>query len=153
MELYSRPETETKVDSLPHIEIDMLQCPQGCVCQYAHLMDLHISRWINYMQQKYKRSTFHQENQAETSTEEDEENLVNNNESTYEGDMSYLKNPFIKQATCIIQEDTDAKALINVLPHDMQALILLYTGVGRNKSGMMQSPQFSGFMCLFFILI
>lgn len=126
--LFNKPETEMKIhdDSLPRIEVDMFKCPKGCVCQYAHLLDLPISHWINDMQQKHSNGN---------SVAADEEDLINNNESTYEGDLDYVINPFIKQATCIIQEDTDAESLINALPHDMQALVLLYTGIGKNKTG------------------
>ncbi|XP_046812565.1 toll-like receptor 3 [Lucilia cuprina] len=131
MDYYKQPETEVNINSIPAIEIDMPQCPQGCVCQYAHFMDLPISRWINYMQQKYLSPQQNEDN--ETNNNDSDADLMDN-ESSYEGDYSYLTNPFIKQATCIIQEDTDAEQLIKTLPHDMQALILLYTGVGKNKT-------------------
>ncbi|XP_075149216.1 uncharacterized protein LOC142223241 [Haematobia irritans] len=127
--LYNKPETEIKSDSHPTIEVDTLFCPQGCVCQYAHLSDLPISHWINNMQQKFSSS----KDNSITETP-DEQDLINNNESNYGGDLSYLDNPFIKQSTCIIQEDTDTEKLINSLPHDIQALVLLYTGIGRNKT-------------------
>lgn len=123
---YNKPEAEIKSDLTPTIEVDTLKCPQGCVCQYAHLMDLPISRWINHMQQRYLNSNNNVDNT---------EDLINNNESSFENDLSYTMNPFIKQATCIMQEDTNAENLINALPHDMQALVLLYTGIGRNKTG------------------
>lgn len=126
---YFKPETEVSTNSIPVVEIDMPQCPQGCVCQYAHLMDLPISRWINHMQQKYFLSTQNEDNEL------NENDDLKNNESSYEEDYNYLMNPLIKQATCIIQEDTDVKQLINSLPNDMQALILLYTGIGKNKTG------------------
>ncbi|XP_073822727.1 uncharacterized protein [Musca autumnalis] len=121
---YNKPEEEIKSDLIPKIEVDTLKCPQGCVCQYAHLMDLPISRWINHMQQRYSYSN----------DNDGTEDLINNNESSYEGDLSYTMNPFVKQATCIMQEDTNAEKLINALPHDMQALVLLYTGMGKNKT-------------------
>ncbi|XP_065358739.1 toll-like receptor 3 [Calliphora vicina] len=135
MKYYKQPETEVNINSIPVIEIDMPQCPQGCVCQYAHLMDLPISRWINYMQQRYSTPMPNEDNENDiNNVNEDSDSDLMNNESSYESDYSYLMNPFIKQATCIIQEDTNTEQLINSLPHDMQALILLYTGVGKNKT-------------------
>lgn len=128
------PETEVNINSIPVVEIDMPQCPQGCVCQYAHLMDLPISRWINYMQQKYLLSPNEQQQQVEQNGDNENDEDFMNNDSSY-GSEDYIMNPFVKQATCIIQEDTDTQELINSLPHDMQALILLYTGVGKNKTG------------------
>lgn len=109
----------------------MPQCPQGCVCQYAHLTDLPISRWINYMQQKYSTANIYAYSDSDNNG--DTFDAIESNESSY--DDGYLSIPFIKQATCIIQEDTDTDQLIKILPNDMQALILLYTGIGKNKTG------------------
>ena len=111
----------------------MPQCPQGCVCQYAHLTDLPISRWINYMQQKY--STTYLYANSDSDDNGDTFDAMESNESPYDGGYSTI--PFIKQATCIIQEDTDIDQLIKILPNDMQALILLYTGIGKNKTGVL----------------
>lgn len=61
--------------------------------------------------------------------------LINENEAVFEKDESFLFNPLMKQATCILQEDSDPIDLINSLPHDLQALVMLYTGEGRNKTG------------------
>ncbi|XP_013102275.2 toll-like receptor 13 [Stomoxys calcitrans] len=124
--LYNKPEAEMKSGSEATIEVDALHCPQGCVCQYAHFSDLPISHWINFMQQKASSSA--------TGNAAPDDDLINDNESNYEGDLSYLINPFVKQSTCIIQEDTDTEKLIGTLPHDIQALVLLYTGIGRNKT-------------------
>lgn len=111
------------------VEIDINKCPQGCVCQYAHFRDLPISRWINYMNQK---------RDSVRSAEEDSlsaDDLLDENESSYGADLNDHLNPFIKQATCIIQDHTDLESLVKALPHDIRALILLYTGVTQNKTG------------------
>lgn len=68
------------------------------------------------------------------------ESASNSNEATYESvdgdndDDAYSENPYMKQATCILQEESDVEELIQKLPHDLHALILLYTSSGRNKS-------------------
>lgn len=118
---YKQQEMEVNINSTSAIEIDMPQCPQSCVCQYAHLNDFPISRWINLMQKKYLY------------VQQSEENEVY--ELSHERANNFLLNPLIKQATCIIQEDTNSEQLIKNLPNDVQALILLYTGAGKNKTG------------------
>lgn len=40
------------------------------------------------------------------------------------------RNPFVKQATCIMETESDAEHLAKLLPHDIQTLILLYSGSG-----------------------
>uniref|UniRef100_A0A1A9W5K1 LRRCT domain-containing protein n=1 Tax=Glossina brevipalpis TaxID=37001 RepID=A0A1A9W5K1_9MUSC len=122
-------ENEQIESDIPMVEIDINKCPQGCVCQYARFMDLPISRWINYMNQK--RESVRSANKESLSADD----LLDENESSsYEGDLSYHSNPFIKQATCIIQDHTNLESLVQALPHDIRALILLYTGVSQNKT-------------------
>uniref|UniRef100_A0A1B0G2M8 LRRCT domain-containing protein n=1 Tax=Glossina morsitans morsitans TaxID=37546 RepID=A0A1B0G2M8_GLOMM len=119
---------ESDVSQPLMVEIDINKCPQGCVCQYAHFRDLPISRWINYMNQK---------RDSVRSAEEDSlsaDDLLDANESSYGADLNDHLNPFIKQATCIIQDHTDLESLVKALPHDIRALILLYTGVTQNKT-------------------
>ncbi|XP_004519320.1 toll-like receptor 3 isoform X1 [Ceratitis capitata] len=113
--------------TLPHeplLEIDTLQCPLGCVCQYAHFTELPISRWIQHLQAR--RAAAVAEDDAW-----DYERAFDSNEADSD---TYLTNPYMKQATCILQEETDVEDLIQKLPHDLHALILLYTSSGRNKS-------------------
>ncbi|XP_055386155.1 leucine-rich repeat-containing protein 15-like isoform X2 [Condylostylus longicornis] len=104
-------------------DYDNINCPKQCFCQNAHFMDLSISRWINFM-----NSGNNQMNKLNYK----EEDLVNNNEALYEGDDSYLTNPLIKQATCILQRNTDPKELFEQLPHDIQSLVILYSETKHN---------------------
>lgn len=46
-------------------------CPNQCVCQYSHLMDLSIARWMNSFETAINTGQFMEKN---------EENLVNDNE-------------------------------------------------------------------------
>lgn len=108
-----------------------MKCPRGCVCQYAHFMDLPISRWINYLQVKRPDRSVG----SRGSSQETQEELVNDNEVMYEGDDSFMDNPFIKQATCILQVENDLNELVTQLPADLQALVILYTAEGKNKTG------------------
>lgn len=41
-------------------------------------------------------------------------------------------NPLVKLATCILQPGNKPKDFIDSLPHDIQALVILYTGQGYN---------------------
>lgn len=79
--------------------------------------------------------TRHETIKSTTYTDNNDEDLINDNETVFEGDDSFLTNPFVKQATCILQENNNPEELVNNLPHDLQALILLYTGIGKNKTG------------------
>lgn len=133
---YKQPETEMNTNGIPIIEIDMSQCPQECVCQYAHLIDLPISRWINFMQKHILVKAQNEENDLDEHETDNNVNKADSNEQWPSGGVeNYKTNPFIKQATCIIQEDTETERLISSLPNDMQALVLLYTGVGKSKMG------------------
>lgn len=130
--------TEVPQLALPHehmqLAIDTLQCPTGCVCQYAPFAELPISRWIQHMHaQRPGAEQLHGIWSYERAS--------NSNEATYEnvdgdgdGDDTYLTNPYMKQVTCILQEESDVEELTHKLPHDLHALILLYTSSGRNKS-------------------
>ncbi|XP_067620774.1 insulin-like growth factor-binding protein complex acid labile subunit [Eurosta solidaginis] len=122
-------------DSLePQLEIDTLKCPVGCVCQYAHFDELSISRWIQHMQARRP------DGGAKADENEDDEwgygRAFSSNEadSGSDSDGLDLTNPYIKQATCILQEESNVDEWIHALPHDLHALILLYTSSGQNKS-------------------
>uniref|UniRef100_A0A034VCG2 Leucine-rich repeat-containing protein 4B n=1 Tax=Bactrocera dorsalis TaxID=27457 RepID=A0A034VCG2_BACDO len=131
--------TEVPPLELPHehtqqLAIDTLQCPTGCVCQYAPFAELPISRWIQHMQAQRPGA------QPVDDIWSNERASRNSNEATYDNfdddanDDAYTTNPYMKQATCILQEESDVEDLIQKLPHDLHALILLYTSSGRNKS-------------------
>ncbi|XP_053961152.1 insulin-like growth factor-binding protein complex acid labile subunit [Anastrepha ludens] len=126
----------------PQLEIDTLQCPVYCVCQYAHFIELPISRWIQHMQARRPRSDgdaadgedadvwhFNHDDRYEQAHKSDKDLY-----ESYGDDDAYLTNPFMKQATCILQEDTNIEELTQALPHDLHALVLLYTSSGKNKS-------------------
>ncbi|XP_017475842.1 PREDICTED: plant intracellular Ras-group-related LRR protein 4-like [Rhagoletis zephyria] len=122
----------------PQLEIDTLQCPVDCVCQYEHFNELPISRWIQYMQANRPGSSdtvADEEDIWQYDRDERYEQTFSSGESGDEDDSdAFLTNPFMKQATCIIQEWTNIEELIQMLPHDLHALVLLYTSSGRNKS-------------------
>ncbi|EDV99015.1 GH13634 [Drosophila grimshawi] len=84
----------------PQVELDVMSCPVSCVCQYAPFNELPIARWVNHMTS---------EEGADSYTE-------------------YLMPNHIKLATCLLQEQGETQALLNALPIDLQALILLHTG-------------------------
>lgn len=105
-------------------------CPQQCVCQYAHFMDLSIAKWINAIEtRKQKGHEF---------VEEEHEDPVNENEAYFEGDESFKFNNevLLKFVMCMMTSHINPKDLIDSLPHDVQALVLLYTGKDQNASGM-----------------
>uniref|UniRef100_A0A0A1X3Y8 Insulin-like growth factor-binding protein complex acid labile subunit n=1 Tax=Zeugodacus cucurbitae TaxID=28588 RepID=A0A0A1X3Y8_ZEUCU len=130
------PPLQLPHEPTPQLAIDTLQCPMGCVCQYAPFAELSISRWIQHMQTR--RSGAQQADDIWAN----ERVRSNSNEATYDNsdddadddDDAYLTNLYMKQATCILQEESDVEELIQQLPHDLHALILLYTSSGRNKS-------------------
>ena len=53
----------------------------------------------------------------------------------FEDDSSFVNNDLVKFAMCMLQTNMDAKNLISTLPHDVQALVLIYTDNGRYMSG------------------
>lgn len=67
-------------------------------------------------------------------SQETQDELVNDNEVMFESDEGFNENPFIQQVTCILQVDNDVRELVNQLPVDLQALVLLYTAQGNNKT-------------------
>ncbi|XP_055853024.1 leucine-rich repeat-containing protein 15-like [Episyrphus balteatus] len=114
----------------PSVPQAYMKCPKGCVCQYAHFMDLQISRWINFMQIKHQDRSIG----SRGSSQETQEELVNENEVMFDGDEGFNDNPFIQQVTCILQVENDVSELVSQLPVDLQALVLLYTAEGKNKT-------------------
>ncbi|KAJ6639684.1 TLR4 interactor with leucine rich repeats [Pseudolycoriella hygida] len=94
-------------------------CPNSCVCQQSHFMDLSIARWIQTRQSGYDETA-----QAQT----------NENEAYYENDMSHTFNPFIKFAMCMLTDNGNIKNLLISLPQDVEALVLLYSGDNKNVS-------------------
>lgn len=90
-------------------------CPNQCICQYLHLKDLSIARWI---------SIYNSERQ-----ETDKNITIKHNEESDD------KNEKVKLAMCMLQSDFNAKNFILSLPQDIEALVLLYTGTKDNLTG------------------
>jgi len=83
-------------------EQDRFSCPLSCSCQFTVFNELPIARWVNHM----------------TSD--------NNNSDLDDSDLQIPSK--IKLATCLLQEKSGTQTLLNALPIDLQALILLHTG-------------------------
>lgn len=120
-------------------------CPQHCVCQYAHRMDLPISRWIHSVETRQRKG-------HEFVDLNDEPLLNNNNEVTFtilkkysqylcdfqvtfDDDISPQNNELLKFTMCLLQSNTEPKDLIASLPHDVEALVILSTESRKNMSG------------------
>ncbi|KAH8288966.1 hypothetical protein KR054_010002 [Drosophila jambulina] len=78
---------------------EVYSCPKSCVCQHAVFEKLPIVRWAKY----YKATG-------------------GNN------DDKFVLPPLTKLATCLLQPKSETQKLLDSLPANLQALILLYTG-------------------------
>ncbi|XP_037026204.1 toll-like receptor 3 [Bradysia coprophila] len=96
-------------------------CPNNCVCQQSHFMDLSIARWIQTRQSGYGTITRPETNE-------------NGNEAYYEDDTGNTFNPFIKFAMCMMVDNGNTQNLLISLPQDVEALVLLYSGDNKNVS-------------------
>lgn len=66
-------------------DVNMI-CPQHCVCQYAHRMDLPVSRWIHSVETRQRK--------GHEFTEFEEDNNENNNEVNLIFDKIYKIDKF-----------------------------------------------------------
>ena len=117
-------------------------CPQHCVCQYAHRMDLSISRWVHSVEKRQKKG--HE-------FVESDEDAISNNEVRFEyekkritmkpsqipidDDIGPHNNELLKFTMCLLPSNIEPKDLIASLPHDVEALVLLSTENRKNLSG------------------
>jgi len=83
-------------------EQDRFICPLSCSCQFAAFNELPIARWVNHM--------------------------ISDNDDSDLNDSDLPIPSRIKLATCLLQEKSGTQTLLNALPIDLQALILLHTG-------------------------
>lgn len=104
-------------------------CPNQCVCQRSYFNDLPISRWIMHFDNILDGKTH--------SNIEDDKSEATKNEAYYEDDKSHHKNRPVKFVMCMVQADTNVKALLMSIPQDVNALSLLYTGSKTNYTGML----------------
>ncbi|KAG5678342.1 hypothetical protein PVAND_008027 [Polypedilum vanderplanki] len=101
-------------------------CPQHCVCQYAHRMDLPIARWIHSVETRQRKG--HEFIGFE------EDNNENNNEVNFDDDILPVNNELLKFTMCLVPSHMEPKDLIASLPHDVQALVILSTENRKNMS-------------------
>ncbi|KAH8251991.1 hypothetical protein KR032_001789 [Drosophila birchii] len=94
------------------LEQEVFSCPNSCVCQYAAFEKLPIVRWVNY----YK------------------ETGGNNNHK--------LRPSLTKLATCLLQPKGETQRLLDLLPANLQALILLYTGGNQENQLLVNASDF-----------
>lgn len=87
-------------------------CPNQCNCQYLPVKDLSIARWISIY-----------------NTEETVKNITTKDNTNSD------KSEKIKFAMCMLQTDFNSKIFISSLPQDIEALVILYTGIEYNITG------------------
>ncbi|CRL06507.1 CLUMA_CG019640, isoform A [Clunio marinus] len=101
-------------------------CPQHCVCQYAHRMDLSISRWIHAVETRQRK--------GHEFVDSSEDALTNNEVVTFEDDIQPQNNELLKFTMCLLPSNIEPKDLIASLPHDVEALVILSTENRKNLS-------------------
>jgi hypothetical protein len=119
-------------------------CPHHCVCQYAHRMDLSISRWIHEIETRQRKGHEFTDSDEEAANNEVKlrfELEVGNRTSgfslqiPFEDDISPQNNELLKFTMCLLPSNIEPKDLIASLPHDVEALVLLSTENRKNLSG------------------
>uniref|UniRef100_A0A336KGJ0 CSON009823 protein n=1 Tax=Culicoides sonorensis TaxID=179676 RepID=A0A336KGJ0_CULSO len=95
-------------------------CPNWCACQYLHMNDLSVMRWISGMTGKIPR--------FETYTAEETNDAILDDELSGRSE----DNPLVKSATCFLQQNMNIKDFIASLPQDLQVLVILYGGGTQN---------------------
>lgn len=119
-------------------------CPHHCVCQYAHRMDLSISRWVHEIETRQKKGHEFTDSDEEAANNEVKmrfELEVGNRTSgffqqiPFEDDISPQNNELLKFTMCLLPSNIEPKDLIASLPHDVEALVLLSTENRKNLSG------------------
>lgn len=124
-------------------DISMI-CPHHCVCQYAHRMDLSISRWVHEVETRQKKGHEFVDSDEEAANNEVinfclflliSMPKINYSQIPYDDDISPQNNELLKFTMCLLPSNIEPKDLIASLPHDVEALVLLSTENRQNLSG------------------
>lgn len=122
-------------------------CPQHCVCQYAHRMDLSISRWIHAVEMRQQKGhEFSDSSENSLNSNEVIDFMTNINDVKVSKDTFYIQvafdddilpqnNELMKFTMCLLPSNIEPKDLIASLPHDVEALVMLSTENRKNLSG------------------
>lgn len=138
-------------------------CPHHCVCQYAHRMDLSISRWIHAVETRQRK--------GHEFTDSGEDSLNNNEVSlpktrrtinqchapshpqvNFDDEILPQNNELLKFTMCLLPSNIEPKDLIASLPHDVEALVILSTENRKNLSGECGRTSLSNFTLVIYSL-